>query len=203
MRKLFCQIFQDVEMHSGCFSRRIKKGMEEEEAPGCHKPGLLLSSASPTGRVPRKQAGKHKKLLRAQAESQNFGWERSPRSLNPTFYPVLPRPKHVRRCHIQGQPLLNPCRDGTPPLPDHPGQGALPLPQQGDSSAVTHLTLKLHPNQHHKMCKSHSTATKSINIPGQGYLPSAQSRRWFTLLPSHRDCLWKEEAQLQRKALIQ
>lgn len=185
-------------MHSGCFSRRIKKGMEEEEAPGCHKPALLLSSASPAGRVPRKQAGKHKKFLRAQAESQNLGWERSPRSLNPTFYPALPRPKRVPRCHTQGQPVLNPCRDGDSPTAWAP-RVTWPFP----CHSKVLLCWDSHPNQPHKMCKSHSTATKSINIPGQGYLPSAQSRRWFTLPLSHRDCLWKEEAQLQRKALIQ
>lgn len=78
-------------MHSGHFSRRIKKGMEEEEAPGSHKQALLLGSASPTGRVPKQQTGKHKEFLRAQDESQSLGWERSPRSFNPTIYPALPR----------------------------------------------------------------------------------------------------------------
>lgn len=98
-------------MCSGHFSRRIKKRMEEERAPHSHKQALQLGSASPTGRVPRQQAGKHKKFLRAQAESQSLGWERYPGSFNPTICPALPRSKHVPKCHLQGQPLLNPCRD--------------------------------------------------------------------------------------------
>lgn len=182
-------------MHSGHFSRRIKKGMEEEEAPGSRK----LGSASPTGRVPREQAGKHKKFLRAQSESQNLGWERSPRSLNPTIYPTLPRPKHVPRCCKQGPPLLNPCRDGDS-TSAWPPKVTRPFPYHSKVLVWCDLLY------------TWSSTTRCVNLirlpqvnkyPWSRVFTQCPKQRWFTPLPSHRDLLWKEEAQLQRRALIQ